>query len=186
MFYHFENKTKFMPERNPRGDRPQSIRDGSGSEIDRLFSVLRSQRRRYVIYCLQTTSGNTVTVDDLATTIVNWETESASEPSDDHLSEVEIGLHHNHLPNLEELGLIAFDPRSGSVRVQDTLPNEVWLAQVQIEELDSDGQDDERVRTALTSVLKTAYDNGISLDRSYSCHTDPPYPNWDVTITEVR
>lgn len=77
------------------------------------------------------------------------------------------------------------------IRYRDDLTKRTWLEQARTEEIDLGEQsesrtDAETVTTALKSTLKAAYDADIELTRSFSCNTDPSYPDWDVTIAEVN
>lgn len=110
--------------------------DGSGSDFDKLFSVMANQRRRYVLYYLHDTARDAVECSKLAEVVAQWETATGDEPSDDHQEEVKIALQHNHLPKMEAHGIIDYDPRSEMIRYRDDLSKQGWLEEAKTEELD--------------------------------------------------
>lgn len=93
------------------------------ASIDELLSLLGHRRRRDVLYSL---SANEVTdVESLATTIATRESDGSSDGIDDgERDAVVIDLYHNHLPKLNDCGLIEYDSRSGAVR-RTSLPTDV-------------------------------------------------------------
>lgn len=156
-----------------------------------LFELLADRRRRYVLYYLQTASDDVVGFDAVVTQIANWETSLETEPTNDHREEIEIALHHNHLPKLEDHDIIDYDSESEMIRYPDELPKQTWLERARIEEFESGEQnesrtDEETVTTALKSALKAAHDADVELTRSFSCDTESSYPDWDVTVAEVN
>ncbi|WP_276253228.1 DUF7344 domain-containing protein [Halomontanus rarus] len=111
------------------------VEDGSGSTFDRLFTVLADQRRRYVLYYLQMTPRDVVQYDQLVTKVAEWETESDTPPTEDHLEEIELALQHHHLPRLEDYGMIDYDPRTKTIRYCDDISKQEWLEQAKTEEI---------------------------------------------------
>ncbi|WP_217471954.1 DUF7344 domain-containing protein [Haloterrigena gelatinilytica] len=156
-----------------------------------LFELLADRRRRYALYYLQTASDDVVGFDAVVTQLANWETRLETEPTNDHREEIEIALHHEHLPKLEDHDIIDYDSESETIRYRDGFPKRTWLEQARTEEFETGERresrtDEETVTTALTSTLKDAYDADVELARSFSCDTGPSYPDWDVTIAEVN
>lgn len=97
--------------------------------LDRIFDLLGSRRRRYVLYYLNETDADVVTLDDVAERVVAWEREWAGDDDadrDTHLEYVRTALHHNHLPRLADAGLVDYDPRSRTVRRWDEPSLEEW------------------------------------------------------------
>lgn len=114
------------------------VKDGSGSEFDRLFSLLGDQRRRFVLYYLQTTEHDAVAFDELATNVAEWESGPDAEPTEDLLEDVAISLHHHHLPKLASHGIVDYDERSETVRYWDDLSDHEWIDQARRNELEND------------------------------------------------
>jgi predicted transcriptional regulator len=83
--------------------------DAGGDRKDELFDVLSDQRRRVLLYSLQT-SQMPVSVGELATKLATWEaTRSLSDRSSDDRTTVETSLVHTHLPKMAEAELIEYD-----------------------------------------------------------------------------
>lgn len=72
--------------------------------------ILADDRRRTVIEILRTSSGP-VKLDVLATQLFDRKGESPS-TDEESLEHVAIGLHHNHLPMMADLGIVAYDPET--------------------------------------------------------------------------
>lgn len=49
-----------------------------------------------------------------------------------------------------------------------------------------DSMEEHQFTELLNGLLRAAHDADVDLEGSASCRNDPPYPDWDVTITEVR
>lgn len=79
-----------------------------------LYAVLANRQRRYICWYLHRSDTDVYTADELATELVK-----ASNPSGDR-RDLEIALHHTHLPKLAESGLVEYDARTTTVRVRDT------------------------------------------------------------------
>ena len=78
-----------------------------------LHSLLAVERRRLVLDILTGTT-STVELDNLATMIAKRE--DGSDAADkDTIERVTIELHHNHLPRLDDAGLVSYDPDSYTV-----------------------------------------------------------------------
>lgn len=87
--------------------------------LDRLFEVLTEQRRRYVLYYFNEHETAVATVDDLAAQLSTWEREwedRTDQPPERHRENLRIDLHHVHLPDLADAGLIDYDARSQTAR----------------------------------------------------------------------
>lgn len=84
-----------------------------------VFDVLSNRRRRYALYALL--NDESTTIGSLAERIAAWENDrSVDEVTPPERKRVYTALQQSHLPKLERLGLIAFDPESGRVSVTDT------------------------------------------------------------------
>jgi DNA-binding transcriptional ArsR family regulator len=85
---------------------------------DRVFDILSSPRRRYVLYHLREHEGP-VELTDLAEELAAWENDTTvDELSPQARKRVYVSLYQTHVPKLEEAGLIEYDSDSG----------ELWLA----------------------------------------------------------
>lgn len=82
------------------------------AEEDR-HRVLADEHRRAVIAVLRTAS-TPISLAALATRVVDRNEELAQKGTD-HIEHVAIGLHHNHLPLLADVGVISYDPETGYV-----------------------------------------------------------------------
>lgn len=102
-------------DRSAEGEPPPRFAD------DRFYRALASQHRRRVLqYLLEE---NDSTVEEIATVLSGWEaTTTATMQTPADRSEVLIDLTHNHLPRLADAGLVAYDPDTGSVRLESLHP----------------------------------------------------------------
>jgi DNA-binding transcriptional ArsR family regulator len=82
---------------------------------DELFSVLRNQRRRFVIHHLERVPGP-VDVGDLATQVAAWENRVSREAvTAKQRRRVYNALQQTHVPKLEQAGIITVDRREVSL-----------------------------------------------------------------------
>ncbi|MCU4802054.1 hypothetical protein OB920_16885 [Halobacteria archaeon HArc-gm2] len=87
---------------------------GSPVTDDRLSAVLGKSRRRLALYYLL--SNEYTDIDSLSVQLAAWERdESVTSVDEAARRQVKISLHHNHLPRLEQHGVLEFDVRSGDV-----------------------------------------------------------------------
>jgi hypothetical protein len=82
--------------------------------ISVLFSALAHPLRRYVLYCL---SGRDepVSLDELAADVTN----AGYDEPDESATELVTALHHTHLPNLDEAGVITYSPAQGTIALEE-------------------------------------------------------------------
>ena len=103
---------------NPDPSNPSQRKDGSASadpSLDTIFDILSHSYRRQILFFLSRTEDDLATVADLVTHIS--EHESGDETSTQRTrSAVDVALHHNHLPKLEDAGIVEFDTRSETIR----------------------------------------------------------------------
>ncbi|WP_139136144.1 hypothetical protein [Haladaptatus sp. W1] len=78
-----------------------------------LHSLLAVERRRLVLDIL-TGIITTVELEELARRVVERE-DGIDAADQDVMERVVIGLHHNHLPRLDDAGLVDYDPDSHTV-----------------------------------------------------------------------
>lgn len=98
--------------------------------LDTVFGLLANRRRRYVLYYLADEDEETVVrVEEVAAQIASWEREWNATASEDAAARrtVRIDLHHNHLPRLDDAGLIEYDARTETIRNWATPTLEQWV-----------------------------------------------------------
>lgn len=96
--------------------------------LDELFDLLRNRRRRDILSYLDASDG-TVTLDELAEAIAA--DENGIEPeqlSSQQRKRVYISLYQNHLPKMDELGLIEYEKSRGIVTLLDISEARPYLA----------------------------------------------------------
>lgn len=109
--------------------------DGQPS-LDRIFDLLASRRRRYVVYQLNEAETAVVTLDELADQLVEWERDWDGRDDRERATyrdRVRVTLHHNHLPRLADAGLIDYDARSQTVRNWEEPSLKQWATNSQEE-----------------------------------------------------
>ena len=88
---------------------------------DDIFELLSNRRRREIIRYLQANNGS-ATTSELAEFIAA--DENGKSPEELHSAErkrVYVGLYQNHLPKMDQLGVIAYDHNRGTARLLDTV-----------------------------------------------------------------
>lgn len=95
----------------------QSTRDGTGNygRTERLteserYELLASERRRIALAVLESSAGP-IEVETLAATLATWENGASGETVERAAS----SLHHVHLPKMDDLGVIEYDPVAARV-----------------------------------------------------------------------
>lgn len=82
---------------------------------DRIFDILSSPRRRYVLHYLRTEQ-SPIQMTDLAEEVAAWENETTIEElSSQDRKRVYVSLYQTHVPKLAEAGLVNYDRDSGEV-----------------------------------------------------------------------
>lgn len=46
--------------------------------------------------------------------------------------------------------------------------------------------DEETFNDALNTLLQTAHENGVDVERPWDCRNGPTHPDWDITIVEAK
>jgi len=93
--------------------------DQNNTELtrDRVFDILSSPRRRYVLYFLRT-EPNPIQLTDLAEHVAAWENDTTVEElSTQQRKRVYVSLYQTHLPKLAESGLVHYDDETGEVSI---------------------------------------------------------------------
>jgi len=84
---------------------------------DRIFDILSSPRRRYVLYFLRS-EPTPIQLTDLAEHVAAWENDTTVEElSTQQRKRVYVSLYQTHLPKLAETGLVDYDEESGDVDI---------------------------------------------------------------------
>lgn len=109
----------------PRRDGERTLgRDGDSGGADpgqlsqaEIFEVLSSNRRRYVLHHLKQRQGP-AELGELAERIAGWENgKSRDAVQSTERKNVYTALRQFHLPKMDEMGVVRFDERDGSVRL---------------------------------------------------------------------
>ncbi|WP_458187804.1 DUF7344 domain-containing protein [Haladaptatus sp. NG-WS-4] len=126
---------------------------------DKIFHLLQTPRRRYVLQYLKEHEG-VVEMRDVAEQVAAWENEiSVQELTSDQRQRVYIPLYQSHLPKLDEEGIIEYNQSRGTVE-RTALANQLdrYLDTSDTETEQSDGDTDEMPWEAYylgVSVLST-------------------------------
>jgi len=111
--------------------------DHGGTTADRIsyddcFDLLSNHRRRYTLHYLKQ-SGDEATLGELSDQIAAWENEiEPSEISYDERKRVYTSLQQVHLPRMDDMGVVEFDDREGTVTVGPVADElDIYLEMVQ-------------------------------------------------------
>ena len=80
-------------------------------DLDGLFKVLADSRRREVLYSLKDSEADALTYDELVEEMVD-----EGYISENERERFEVEMNHNHLPVMDEKGIIEYDDRSNTIR----------------------------------------------------------------------
>lgn len=84
---------------------------------DRVLSAVANEHRRAVLESLRSASENTLDCDTLVDHVADRVRDADGERvSDEHRRRVQIELHHNHLPKLEEVQLIDYERETDHIQ----------------------------------------------------------------------
>lgn len=86
------------------------MREYTTEEIDQRFALLDKYERRCIIHLLQEAEADRVSVSDVVSHLQRQDS-----TSDEH-DELAVDLHHNHLPQLDTVGAVEYDPNSETIR----------------------------------------------------------------------
>ncbi|WP_158059141.1 DUF7344 domain-containing protein [Halorussus halophilus] len=112
-------------------DEQEQDRDESPSEIDETLSLLSDRYRRHALACLDG-QPEPVPIERLTDEVAGREFQ---QPPDQvsmiTRTEIATALHHNHLPKLEQAGIIVYDSNDGEVtKINIKAPLTSFLDQV--------------------------------------------------------
>ncbi|WP_435348337.1 DUF7344 domain-containing protein [Haloarchaeobius sp. HRN-SO-5] len=85
----------------------------STEQLDRLFDALGDPRRRQLCAYMHTADRSVFGVDELVDELLRRVETRADTPD---RTQLEVRLHHAHVPKLTEAGLVEYDSRQGSLR----------------------------------------------------------------------
>lgn len=111
-----------------------SVEGLRSTHLDRVFEVLSSRWRRYVLYFLSQIPGRVVERDQLVEAVRycdKADRDTSGVPSRDAVAR---DLHHRHLPLLDDVGVIEYDRRQGTVRYEGRPSIEEWLDHAHLRE----------------------------------------------------
>lgn len=84
---------------------------------DLVFELLKSPRRRYVLYYLRQYGGRT-TLGDVTDQVAAWENDvTVDELTSKQRKRVYISLYQTHLPKLNDAGVVNYDREEGTVEL---------------------------------------------------------------------
>jgi len=84
--------------------------------VDRVFELLKNQRRREVLRYLETAEEATVSLSDLAEHIAAIENDTTVQAiSSSERKRVYVGLYQCHLPKMDDMNVVAFDQNRGTI-----------------------------------------------------------------------
>lgn len=102
----------------------QDLIDSPGKEGQTLelteteYHQLLSNERRRVAFEILETRKTPVELMELATAVGTREVE-AGVPDTEYVERVAITLHHNHLPSMDQLGFIDYDPATKRITIEE-------------------------------------------------------------------
>jgi len=84
--------------------------------VDRVFELLKNQRRREVLRYLETADEEPVSLSDLAEHIAAIENDTTVQAiSSSERKRVYVGLYQCHLPKMDDMNVVAFDQNRGTI-----------------------------------------------------------------------
>jgi len=84
--------------------------------VDRVFELLKNQRRREVLRYLEDAEEETVSLSDLAEHIAAIENDTTVQAiSSSERKRVYVGLYQCHLPKMDDMNVVAFDQNRGTI-----------------------------------------------------------------------
>ena len=98
------------------------------ASLDQVFDLLRTDRRRHLMYYLSTREDKVVDFEAVVDAVCAYAAAGTDGEGFPPRQSVRLDLHHHHIPRLEEAGLIESDSRSDVLRVRGFAELEEWLA----------------------------------------------------------
>jgi len=109
-----------------RGTTERGTTPGTGPsepDLDRddVFDVLSNPRRRYALHVLRSADG-TVELGEVAEQVAAWEHDTTVEAVDSGVRKnTYTALQQRHLPRMDDMGVVEFDSRAGTVEPAEAL-----------------------------------------------------------------
>ena len=104
--------------------------------LSTVFDLLGDSRRRYLLYYLSTLDGDVAEFPAAVNAVSRYEAVGTETHDAASREEVEIDIHHDHLPRLSKAGVLDYDERQGTIRFRGHPPLEAWIETVRNEELE--------------------------------------------------
>lgn len=99
-------------------DAPANVTDGEVL-LDDVLDILASQRRRYILHCLQT-HVLPLALADVADEVAVYEHDTdITDISAEEVKRIYISLYHTHIPKLAERGLVTYSQDRDLVTLSD-------------------------------------------------------------------
>ena len=89
------------------------------AELNETFELLAHPYRRYVLYYLSKDT-EVAGLDTLATALAKWDWDYEGMDRTATIEEVKTDLHHSHLPQLAEAGVITVGPNGDSIELEES------------------------------------------------------------------
>lgn len=86
----------------------------TGTEYHRLLS---DERRRVALAILEA-ERTPIDLTELATAVATQE-DDTDVPEDEHVERVATALHHNHLPKMDQLNVVDYDPSTKRITLEE-------------------------------------------------------------------
>jgi len=120
------------------GGARSSVGRGSAvtDRLDTMFDVLYDSRRRFLLYYLVSVDESVVELEAAADAVADYEA-ARTEPTDrSSRADINLGLHHNHLPRLAETAILDYDCRQGTIRLTGDDDLQEWVEFARSKELE--------------------------------------------------
>ncbi len=100
----------------------------SNLSLNTFFGILSHSYRRLILLSLSQSENDLATIDDLVTVILAQKSETETSMQRTQDDAVRVTLQHNHLPKLDDAGMIDFDARSETIRYRSHPEVEKYLS----------------------------------------------------------
>lgn len=118
------------------GSSPLTRYSSVTANLNTIFDLLSAARRRYLLYYLLEVDSEVAELEAAVNAV--YKQEVAGMEPEDHVSreEVRIELHHMHVPQLADAGVVDYDPRHGTIRYTGQPALAEWVEHARHKELD--------------------------------------------------
>lgn len=108
----------------------------SGIDLDELFDLLSTKRRRYALYCFHEASRSELPLNALTERVERLEREASGDCGG--RQEIQVALQHAHLPKLAEASVVEYDADEDVVEFRGGGRLEEWVEKAASVELDDE------------------------------------------------